>query len=72
LYSARLTRQEKRKDTKEHARRFGLWVYCIAEALLNVDPYIQVLLAVILVHYPTFLCKHLFYFQAGGKQLEPF
>jgi hypothetical protein len=29
LYSARLTRQEKRKDSKDYARLSGLWVYCI-------------------------------------------
>jgi hypothetical protein len=29
LYSARLTRQEKRKDSKDYARFSSLWVYCI-------------------------------------------
>ena len=40
------------------------------EALLSVRPYIRFLLTAALVHSLTILCKHLYYFQAGGKQSD--
>jgi hypothetical protein len=44
----------------------------LQEALLNVHPYNQLLLAIIISSLLTILCKNLCYFQAGGKQSEPF
>ena len=42
----------------------------LQEALLSMRPYIRFLLTAALVHYLTILCKHLYYFQAGGKQSD--
>jgi hypothetical protein len=47
LYSARLTRQEERKDSKDMQGYLARGLLHLQEALLNVHPYIQFLLAVI-------------------------
>ena len=44
----------------------------LQEALLIVRPYIRFLLIAALVHELIILCKHLYYFQAGGKQSKSF
>ena len=41
LYSAKLTRQEEIKDSKDMQDLFGLWDIASTEALLNVRPYIK-------------------------------
>ena len=46
LYSARLTRQEKRKDSKDMQGYLACGFIASTEALLKVRPYIRFLLAV--------------------------
>ena len=46
LYSARLTQQEERKDSKDMQDYLACGFIAFAGALLNVHPYIQLLLAV--------------------------
>ena len=46
LYSARLIRQEKRKDSKDMQGYLPYGLIASVGALLNVRPYIQLLLAV--------------------------
>jgi hypothetical protein len=48
LYSARLIRQEERKDSKDIQSFLVCGLLHLQEALLNVHPYIQLLLAVII------------------------
>ena len=69
MYSARLTQQEKRKDSKDMQGYLACGLH-LQEALQSVRPYIQFLLIAVLVHQLTILCKHLCYFQAGGKQSD--
>jgi hypothetical protein len=47
LYSARLTRQKKRKDSKDMQGCLACGLLQLQEALLKVHPYIQILLVVI-------------------------
>jgi hypothetical protein len=47
LYSARLTRQEERKDSKDMQGYLAGGLLQLQEALLKVHPYFQFLLAVI-------------------------
>jgi hypothetical protein len=47
LYSARLTRQKKRKDSKDMQGYLACGLLQLQEALLKVHPYIKFLLAVI-------------------------
>jgi hypothetical protein len=47
LYSARLTRQKKRKDSKDMQDYLACGLLQLQEALLKVHPYIQFLLVVI-------------------------
>jgi hypothetical protein len=48
LYSARLTRQEERKDSKDMQGYLDCGLLQLPEALPKVHPYIQFLLAVII------------------------
>jgi hypothetical protein len=72
LYSARLTRQEERKDFKDMQGFLACGLLHLQEALLNVHLYIQFLLAVIISSLTNILCKHLCYFSARVEQSELF
>ena len=50
LYLTRLTRQEKRKDSKDMQGYLASGFIALQEALLSVRPYIQFLLIAALVH----------------------
>jgi hypothetical protein len=50
LYSARLTRQKERKDSRNMQDYLACGLLQLQEALLKVHPYIQFLLAVIISH----------------------
>ena len=68
LYSARLTQQEKNKRLQGYVRLSGLWVIASAGSITKRASLYSILLAVILSSLTNLLCKHLYYFQAGGKQ----
>jgi hypothetical protein len=48
LYSTRLTRQKERKDSKDMQGYLACGLLQLQEALLNVHPYIQFLLAIVI------------------------
>jgi hypothetical protein len=48
LYSARLTRQKERKDSKDMQCYLACVLLQLQEALLKVHPYIQFLLAIVI------------------------
>ena len=70
LYSARLTRQEKRKDSKDMQGYLAYGFIAFAGSITKRTSLYSIFISSALVHLLTILCKHLYYFQAGGKQLD--
>ena len=70
LYTARLTRQEERKDSKDMQGYLADGFIVSAGSITKRVSLYSVFISSALVHLLTILCKHLCYFQAGGKQSE--
>ena len=45
-------------------------VYCICRSITKSASLYSIFISSALVHYLTILCKHLYYFQVGGKQSD--
>ena len=70
MYSARLTRQEKRKDSNDMQDYIACGFIASVESITKSASLYSIFISSVLVHYVTILYKHLCYFQAGGKQSD--
>ena len=61
-----------KKRLQGYARLSGLWVIASAGSITKRVSLYSISLTVIISSLTTILCKHLCYFQACGKQSEPF
>ena len=70
LYSARLTQQEERKDSKDMQGYLACGLIAFAGSITKCASLYSIFISSALVHYLTILCKHLCYIQAGDKQSD--
>ena len=70
MYSARLTRQEETKDSKDTQGYLVCGFIVFAGSITKRASLYSIFINSRIGSLTNHLCKHMFYFQAGGKQLD--